>query len=270
MQSINKEVITYLSKKVKRLDSLIQAIDMDIAYQNYELLSVDKDFVVNSTPKHLASLVRRIWKIPSYPIKNLTPYLEHAGIFIINCNQSKVGNQSLVTCFDIPQINPNHTRLIFIVDNGFNNLSYRWNTAKQLGYMLFYCQLSKNDFLANDTELDNLLSEFALYLLSGEEGVKKLKRQRTSKGWYDFQTQNLLSEFYQLKKTILASGDNSKLDNLLMEKVSEILKLKTIEIANDIGHQLKILTRAINKGVDKKSPSYKDYYVMCWNFRKKK
>lgn len=113
--------------RVAHLKRLIEAADLQ---QELELPRLDPS-EYDESPERVADLLRRHWLVPAGPMRNLTGYMERAGVIVLWCDLSGVAIDGV--SFRIPRLPP----LVF-VDQSQPADRMRFTLAHELGHLVMH------------------------------------------------------------------------------------------------------------------------------------
>lgn len=152
---------------------------------------VDFDLDRHGSPKDAATYLRKYWKIPCGPIKDVTEVAENAGIFVINLD---FGTE-LIDGFTIISnrcINP-----IAFINRNFPGDRTRLTLAHEIGHMVLHQYPTE--------EMEKEANEFAAEFLMPEEDIRgyfrgglSLQKLASLKAYWKVSMQALVRRAYDL------------------------------------------------------------------------
>lgn len=262
-----EKIIAELNTRIAHARTLLQSSDLEpeLPLPFYEVDDFENDF------EKIAHNVRRAWLMPRGPVKNLTDYMERAGVLIIKCDMS--GARVDGVSYRISGLPP-----IVFLNMDLSADRERFTLAHELGHLVLHrfptekMEKEANSFAAEflmpatdiAPELKGLTLEKAaalkpywkvsiaslLYkaktLKSVDEGqMQYLWRKRSAFGWNNKEPESL--DFPNEQPTLLDALLQNMQDDLgySHEELAEALHLHLEEVTQMYGIRQRPILRAV-------------------------
>lgn len=126
-QRATEQLEAEINLRIMHLRRLLKSVDFepDLPFPNLDL----DDFV--GGPEGLAQLVRRLWQVPSGPIRNLTGYVERAGCVVFACDFQSIGVDGLT-------IQPQGLPTCIFLNSGMPGDRQRFTLAHEVGHAIMH------------------------------------------------------------------------------------------------------------------------------------